>query len=130
MKHPIQKYIPSIFGPLLKAKTSVLLTKELDEVQIGISLINMLSQAKTQTELRSAIENYNEIVYIRLFIFSLNLIANLIRLAYFCYKRMCTPKTLKERKVAQLKAQMEIWNEIAPLHLERAQNQRELCEIN
>ena len=130
MKHPIQKYIPSIFGPVLIAKTSVLLTKELYEVQIGISLINMLSQAKTQTELRSAIENYDEIVYVSLFIFSLNLIATLIRLAYFIYKKTCTPETLKERKVAQLKAQMEIWNEIAPLHMERAQNQMELREIN
>ena len=90
----------------------------------------MLSQTKTQTELRSAIENYNEIIYISLFIFSINLTINLIRFSYFCYKRTCTPETLKERKKAQLKAQMEIWNEVAPLHMERTQTLRELWEIN
>ena len=90
----------------------------------------MLSQAKTQTELRSAIENYNEIVYISLFIFSLNLIATLIRLSYLIYKKTCTPETLRERKLAQLKAQMELWKKLAPLHMEKAQNQVELNELN
>ena len=90
----------------------------------------MLSQAKIQTELRSAIENYNEIVYVSLFIFSLNLIPTLIRLFYFIYHKTCTPESLRERKLAQLKAQMELWKELAPLHMERAQNQVELHELN
>ena len=43
VKHPLFKYVQCLFGPLLKANTSVPLTKELNEIQIGLSLVNMLN---------------------------------------------------------------------------------------
>ena len=63
-KHPLSRYLQRLFGPLLKADTSVKLNEELKEIQIGLSLVSMLNQATIQVELKDAIENYNGVIYI------------------------------------------------------------------
>ena len=96
VNHPLFKYVQRLFGPLLRANTSVKLNEELDEIQIGLSLVNMLNQATMQVEVKSAIENYNGVVYVSLIIFTLNLIMGLGRIIYLIYLKSCTPETFKK----------------------------------